>query len=50
MSKAAAQDSLVAALSDVGAEIDLEIINKMTGKAAVYFTGVLGNVRDHMTS
>ena len=50
VSKAAAQDSLVAAISDVGAEIDLEIINKMTGKAAVYFTGILSNVRDNTTS
>ena len=50
VSKAAAQDSLVAAISDIGAEIDLEIINKMTGKATVYFTGVLSNVRDNTTS
>lgn len=41
VSKAAAQEALVAALTDMGAEVDEEIISKMTGKAAQYFTGVL---------
>ena len=41
VSKAAAQEALIAALTDMGAEVDEEIISKMTGKAAQYFTGVL---------
>ena len=34
VSKAAAQEALVAALTDVGAEIDNDIVEKLTGKAA----------------
>ena len=41
VSKAAAQEALVSALTDMGAEVDEEIISKMTGKAAQYFTTVL---------
>lgn len=41
VSKQAAQDALVAAISDAGQEVDEEIISKMTGKAAQYFTTVL---------
>ena len=37
VSKQAAQDALVAALTDVGAEIDNDIVEKLTGKAAQYF-------------
>ena len=40
---AAAQEALVTALTDMGAEVDEEIISKMTGKAAQYFTSVLTN-------
>lgn len=43
VSKAAAQEALVTALTDMGAEVDEEIISKMTGKAAQYFTSVLTN-------
>ena len=43
VSKAAAQEALVSALTDMGAEVDEEIISKMTGKAAQYFTSVLTN-------
>ena len=43
VSKAAAQEALVAALTDMGAEVDEEIIGKLTGKAAQYFTTVLTN-------
>ena len=43
VSKAAAQEALVTALNDMGAEVDEEIISKMTGKAAQYFTSVLTN-------
>lgn len=41
VSKQAAQDALVAAITDAGQEVDEEIISKMTGKAAQYFTTVL---------
>ena len=44
VSKAAAQEALVAALTDVGAEIDNDIVEKLTGKAAQYFAGVIGAV------
>ena len=43
-SKAAAQESLIAALSDAGQEVDEDVISKLTGKAAQYFAGVIGNV------
>ena len=41
VSKAAAQEALIAAITDAGKEVDEEIISKLTGKAAVYFTGLL---------
>jgi transposase-like protein len=41
VSKADAQESLKGALSDAGQEIDADIIDKLTGKAAVYFAGVI---------
>ena len=47
VSKAAAQEALVAALTDVGAEIDNDIVEKLTGKAAQYFAGVIGAINDH---
>lgn len=37
VSKAAAQEELVAALTDAGIDIDEDIISKLTGKAAQYF-------------
>jgi hypothetical protein len=46
VSKAAAQDGLKAALSDAGAEIDEEIISKLTGKAAQYFTTVINKINE----
>ena len=46
VSKAAAQEALVAALTDAGAEVDMEIISKLTGKAAQYFTSVLSKDND----
>ena len=46
VSKAAAQQSLVAALTDIGAEIDNDIVEKLTGKAAQYFAGVLAGVAE----
>lgn len=42
VSKEAAQSQLVEALEYVGAEIDMDIVSKLTGKAAVYFAGVIG--------
>lgn len=44
VSKAAAIESLTAALNDAGQEVDEEIISKLTGKAAMYFAGVIANV------
>ena len=44
VSKAAAQEALIAALTDVGAEIDNDIVEKLTGKAAQYFAGVIATV------
>ena len=41
VSKAAAQEALVAALSDAGQEVDEDVVSKLTGKAAQYFTGVI---------
>jgi hypothetical protein len=44
VSKAAAQEALIAAISDSGQSVDEEIISKLTGKAAQYFTTVLNAV------
>lgn len=41
VSKAAAIETLTAALSDAGQEVDEEIVSKLTGKAAQYFAGVI---------
>ena len=41
VSKADAQQTLKDALSDSGQNIDGDIIDKLTGKAAVYFAGVI---------
>ena len=41
VSKAAAQDALVVAIQDAGKEVDEEIISKLTGKAAQYFTALM---------
>ena len=46
VSKAAAQEALVAALTDIGAEIDNDIVEKLTGKAAQYFAGVIAGVAE----
>ena len=46
VSKAAAQEALVAALTDIGAEIDSDIVEKLTGKAAQYFAGVIAGVAE----
>ena len=44
VSKAAAQETLVAALTDAGVEIDNDIVEKLTGKAAQYFAGVITQI------
>ena len=41
ISKQAAQDALVSAINDKGLNVDEDIISKLTGKAAQYFTGLL---------
>ena len=41
VSKAAAIESLTSAISDAGQEVDEEILSKLTGKAAQYFTTVI---------
>ena len=46
VSKQAAQDALVAAITDAGQEVDEDVVSKLTGKAAQYFTKVLTAVAD----
>jgi len=46
VSKASAVDALVKALSDAGQEVDMEIVEKLTGKAAQYFTAVITTVNN----
>jgi len=41
VSKAAAAEALTAALTDAGQDVDEDIVSKLTGKAAQYFTGVI---------
>lgn len=41
VSKEVAINGLTAALTDAGQEVDNDIVSKLTGKAAVYFTGVI---------
>ena len=38
--------ALTAAISDAGQEIDDDIISKLTGKASVYFTGIINAIND----
>lgn len=44
VSKEASQKALVEAIEALGKSVDDEIISKLTGKAAVYFTGVLSGL------
>ena len=46
VSKADAAEALTSALTDAGQEVDAVIIDKLTGKASVYFTGVLNNINN----
>ncbi len=46
VNKESAQQALIAALTDAGGEIDEDIISKLTGKAAVYFTTEINKILD----
>ena len=46
VSVAGAQADLTSALTDAGQEVDAAIISKLTGKAAVYFTGIVNNLNN----
>ena len=46
VSKADAAETLSAAISDAGQEVDNDIISKLTGKASVYFTGIINAIND----
>lgn len=46
VSKAAAAEALVKALGDAGQEADMDIIDKLTGKASQYFTKVITAIND----
>ena len=46
VSKADSQATLKDALSDAGQNIDEDIIDKLTGKAAVYFAGVINAINN----
>ena len=41
-----AQEKLTSVLSDAGQEVDEAIISKLTGKAAVYFAGIVENLNN----
>jgi hypothetical protein len=43
VSKADAQDELIAALTSAGHAVDEDIVSKLTGKAAKYFAGVISS-------
>jgi hypothetical protein len=44
VSKADAQNTLRYAIQDAGQEVDMSIIDKLTGKAAVYITGIINAI------
>ena len=46
VSKADAAEALTKALTDAGQEVDADIIDKLTGKASVYFTGVINAINN----
>lgn len=47
VSKAGAQEALVAAITDAGQEVDEEIVSKLTGKAAQYFAALIVAVNEN---
>ena len=46
VSKQAMQDELTAAITDLGQEVDEDIISKLSGKAAQYLAGVIKAAAD----
>jgi hypothetical protein len=44
VSKAGAQEAIIAALRDAGQEIDEDVVSKLTGKAAMYFATIIANL------
>ena len=44
VSKVDAQNTLRDAIQDAGQEVDMSIIDKLTGKAAVYITGIINAI------
>ena len=44
VSKVDAQNTLKDAIQDAGQEVDMSIIDKLTGKAAVYITGIINAI------
>ena len=44
VSKADAQNTLRDAIQDAGQEVDMDINDKLTGKAAVYITGIINAI------
>ena len=46
VSKAAAQEALIAAITDAGKSVDEEIISKLTGKASQYFTSIITKINE----
>ena len=44
VSKQDAQDNLSSAISDAGMEVDMSIIDKLTGKAANYFADIINKL------
>lgn len=46
VSKEAAQEALRSALADAGQEVDDDIVSKLTGKAAMYFAGVIQAINE----
>ena len=50
MSKAAAQEALIAAIEAFGAKVDEELIGRLTGKAAQYFADILKGPKEEEVS
>ena len=46
VSKASAQEALTKALSDAGQKVEEDIVSKLTGKAAQYFTNIVTALND----
>ena len=44
LSKAASHDALAEAIKGAGIDVDRDIIDKLTGKAAQYFSSVITNI------